>query len=104
MDSRFKIVDRDELLTWRLAQRQAGRTVVWTNGCFDLLHPGHIASLEAARAQGDCLAVGVNADASVRINKGPDRPILSEGNRASMLAALACVDRVLIFDNPTPVE
>ena len=69
-----------------------------TNGCFDLLHPGHVASLQAARAQGDCLLVAVNSDRSVREIKGPGRPVIDEQGRAEMLAALACIDYVVIFD------
>lgn len=69
-----------------------------TNGCFDLMHPGHVASLQEARKQGDCLVVGLNSDRSVRELKGPDRPLIDEQGRAEMLAGLACVDYVVIFD------
>jgi rfaE bifunctional protein nucleotidyltransferase chain/domain len=100
--TRAKILSRDDLLTWRLLQKRAGRRVVWTNGCFDLLHAGHVASLEAARELGDYLVVGVNSDASVRGNKGPERPIVAEADRARVLAALACVDIVTIFSEATP--
>jgi D-beta-D-heptose 7-phosphate kinase/D-beta-D-heptose 1-phosphate adenosyltransferase len=87
--------------TWRGAQR--GR-VVFTNGVFDLLHAGHVALLEAARAEGDVLVVGVNSDASVRrLGKGPDRPLVAEGERARVLAALAAVDCVVLFDEDTPL-
>ncbi len=72
-----------------------------TNGCFDLLHPGHVASLGAARQQGDCLLVAVNSDRSVRQIKGPGRPIVDQQGRAEMLAALACVDYVVVFDDPS---
>jgi rfaE bifunctional protein nucleotidyltransferase chain/domain len=72
-----------------------------TNGCFDLLHPGHVASLEEARKQGDCLLVAVNSDRSVREIKGPGRPVIDEQGRAEMLAALACVDYVVVFDEPS---
>lgn len=82
--------------------RRTGRTVVWTNGCFDLLHTGHLASLAMARQLGDMLIVGLNSDASVQHNKGPIRPILSQDERAAMLAALECVDFVVIFNEPTP--
>ncbi|MET8041030.1 PfkB family carbohydrate kinase [Micromonospora sp. NPDC005215] len=82
--------------------RAAGGTVVATGGCFDLLHAGHVATLQAARQLGDCLIVCVNSDASVAGLKGPDRPVMSEGDRARLLAALSCVDAVLIFDEPTP--
>ncbi|MFG1839973.1 PfkB family carbohydrate kinase [Micromonospora sp. NPDC049175] len=82
--------------------RAAGGTVVATGGCFDLLHAGHVATLQAARQLGDCLIVCVNSDASVAGLKGPDRPVMSEGDRSRLLAALSCVDAVLIFDEPTP--
>ena len=82
--------------------RAAGGTVVFTNGVFDLLHPGHVRYLDAARACGDALVVGVNSDRSVRANKGPSRPIVPEAERAELLAALACVDAVTIFDEDTP--
>ncbi len=84
--------------------RAAGEKVVFTNGCFDLLHPGHISLLYQARALGDHLIVGLNTDASVRRLKGPERPILSEQDRAAMLGALACVDLVVHFDQDTPIE
>ncbi|PYC68462.1 D-beta-D-heptose 1-phosphate adenosyltransferase [Micromonospora arborensis] len=82
--------------------RAAGGTVVATGGCFDLVHAGHVATLQAARQLGDCLIVCVNSDASVAGLKGPDRPVLSEGDRSRLLAAMSCVDAVLIFDEPTP--
>jgi D-beta-D-heptose 7-phosphate kinase/D-beta-D-heptose 1-phosphate adenosyltransferase len=72
-----------------------------TNGCFDLLHPGHVASLQFARRQGDCLVVGLNSDRSIRRLKGPARPVLDERGRAAMLAALQCVDYVVLFDQPS---
>src|SRR5690606_25146527 len=82
--------------------RRDGRRVVFTNGVFDLLHPGHVRYLQAARAEGDVLVVAVNSDRSVRGNKGPDRPVTPERERAELLAALACVDAVTIFDDATP--
>lgn len=85
---------------WRLACE----SVVFTNGVFDLLHPGHLRYLQAARAEGDRLVVGVNSDRSVRENKGPSRPITPEQERAEILAALASVDAVVIFDEQTPAE
>ncbi len=85
-------------------QKRNGRHVVFTNGCFDLLHPGHIETLEKARNFGDALIVGVNSDRSVREMKGAGRPILPERERAEILAALECVDAVVIFDEPTPRE
>ena len=85
-------------------EKRNGRRVVFTNGCFDLLHPGHIRSLEMARELGDVLIVGLNSDASVRQLKGEGRPILPERERAEILAALESVDAVVIFDDPTPRE
>ena len=84
--------------------RQAGERVVFTNGVYDLLHRGHVEYLEEARALGDRLMVGVNSDASVRRLKGPERPILSQGDRAGLVAALACVDLVAVFDDDTPLR
>ncbi len=81
----------------------AGKKVVWTNGCFDLLHNGHVRNLQEARKQGDILIVGVNSDRSVKSNKGPSRPVQNELERAEMVAALGCVDFVAIFDEPTPI-
>ena len=86
----------------RAAQRR-GERVVFTNGCFDLLHVGHVRSLEQARAQGDRLVVALNTDASVRRNKGPGRPIVPARQRAEVLAALGCVDFVLLFAEATPL-
>jgi D-beta-D-heptose 7-phosphate kinase/D-beta-D-heptose 1-phosphate adenosyltransferase len=80
------------------------KTVVFTNGVFDLLHPGHLRYLQHARGLGDALIVGVNSDRSVRQNKGPERPINPEAERAEVLAALACVDGVAIFDAATPFD
>ena len=99
---RPKRADWPTLLAAREEHRRAGRVVVWTNGCFDLLHPGHVSSLQAARSLGDVLVVGLNSDASVKANKGPARPILSQHERAALLAALECVDHVIVFDEPTP--
>ena len=82
--------------------QHAGGTVVFTNGVFDLLHPGHVRYLRAARGLGAALVVGVNSDRSVRANKGPDRPINPERERAEVLSALACVDLAVIFDEDTP--
>jgi rfaE bifunctional protein nucleotidyltransferase chain/domain len=95
---------RPEAASFAERQRAAGRTVVFTNGVFDLLHPGHLRYLAAARALGDVLIVGVNSDRSVRANKGADRPITAEGERAEILAALSCVDGVVVFDEDTPQD
>ena len=88
----------------RKAWRAEGRRVAFTNGCFDLLHPGHLALLEAARAEGDLLVVALNSDASVRTLKGAGRPVTPEGERAEALLALEAVDRVVIYGEPTPLE
>ncbi len=88
----------------RKAWRAEGRRVAFTNGCFDLLHPGHLALLEAARAEGDLLVVALNSDTSVRTLKGAGRPVTPEGERAEALLALEAVDRVVIYDEPTPLE
>jgi D-glycero-beta-D-manno-heptose 1-phosphate adenylyltransferase len=84
--------------------RSAARRVVFTNGVFDLLHLGHLRYLQQARALGDALIVGLNSDRSVRANKGPARPVTPEAERAEILAALACVDGVVVFDQETPHE
>ena len=94
----------DDLARERLAWRARGERVVMTNGCFDLLHPGHVALLEAARAEGERLVVTLNSDASVRGLKGEGRPVLPEGERAELLLALEPVDRVVLYDEPTPIE
>jgi len=94
----------DEAAAFALSLRRAGKRVVFTNGVFDLLHPGHVRYLQAARGMGDALIVGVNSDRSVRANKGPSRPITPEAERAELLAALACVDAVAVFDDDTPAE
>jgi D-beta-D-heptose 7-phosphate kinase/D-beta-D-heptose 1-phosphate adenosyltransferase len=86
------------------AWRRAGRRVVFTNGVFDLLHPGHVRYLQAARAEGDALIVGINSDRSVGAIKGPTRPITPEAERAEILAALSSVDAVVVFDEDTPAE
>jgi D-beta-D-heptose 7-phosphate kinase/D-beta-D-heptose 1-phosphate adenosyltransferase len=84
--------------------RSQGKSIVFTNGCFDLLHPGHLDLLREAKEQGDYLVVGINSDASVKRNKGPNRPVMSESQRAEMLMALEMVDKVIIFDEDTPLE
>ena len=101
---RVKRIDREAAAAAAAKRRAAGQKVVFTNGCFDLLHVGHIKYLEASRSEGDCLLVGLNTDRSVRRMKGPGRPILEESERAEILAALACVDYVVLFDEDTPRE
>jgi rfaE bifunctional protein nucleotidyltransferase chain/domain len=93
-----------DLVRDRLAWRAAGKRVVLTNGCFDLLHPGHVALLEAARREGDVLVVALNSDESVRALKGAGRPVVPEGERAETLLALEAVDRVVVYDEETPIE
>jgi rfaE bifunctional protein nucleotidyltransferase chain/domain len=88
----------DALVELRERLRREGKVVVWANGCFDLMHVGHVRNLQAARALGDFLVVAVNADDAVRTLKGPERPILPAEERAELLAALECVDAVLIFE------
>jgi rfaE bifunctional protein nucleotidyltransferase chain/domain len=92
-----------DLVRERLAWRAAGRSVVMTNGCFDLLHPGHVALLEAARREGDVLVVALNSDSSVRGLKGEGRPVLPQDERAEVLLSLEAVDRVVLYDEPTPI-
>ena len=97
------ILSLDQAILQFGREKRNGRRVVFTNGCFDLLHPGHIATLEHARGLGDVLIVGLNSDASVPLlHKGPGRPVFPELERAEILAALECVDAVVIFDTPTP--
>jgi D-beta-D-heptose 7-phosphate kinase/D-beta-D-heptose 1-phosphate adenosyltransferase len=97
MDFRGKIIAWDRLPAWRAALQATGKTLVVTNGCFDLLHVGHITYLETARNLGDALLIGVNSDAAVRGLKGPHRPVNSESDRAAVLAALQSVDGACIF-------
>jgi D-beta-D-heptose 7-phosphate kinase/D-beta-D-heptose 1-phosphate adenosyltransferase len=92
----------EEGLALRDRLRAEGRTIVFTNGVFDLLHPGHVRYLRSARRLGDSLIIGVNSDRSVSANKGPDRPVTPQAERAEILASLEGVDGVVIFDDPTP--
>ncbi|MCL4193447.1 MAG: adenylyltransferase/cytidyltransferase family protein, partial [Thermoguttaceae bacterium] len=94
-----KIISVDRLQRQLVSRRAAGERIVMTNGCFDLVHPGHVASLQFARSQGDCLVVGLNSDQSALRLKGPNHPVVTEQGRAEVLAALACVDYVVIFDD-----
>jgi rfaE bifunctional protein nucleotidyltransferase chain/domain len=100
----MSILTNAEAAAWAAARRRAGQRVVFTNGVFDLLHPGHVRYLQAARGEGDALIVAVNSDRSVQAIKGPTRPIMPELERAEILTALACVDAVTIFDQDTPAE
>ena len=97
-----KIIKREALKEKAQALKRAGKSIVFTNGCFDFLHVGHVRYLKAAKAQGDVLVVGLNSDGSVRQIKGPRRPVVPEDERAEILASLACVDFVTLFDEPDP--
>jgi D-glycero-beta-D-manno-heptose 1-phosphate adenylyltransferase len=98
---RRKIIPWDQLPAWRAGMRASGKRLVVTNGCFDLLHLGHVTYLEAARNEGDALLVGLNSDESTRKLKGPGRPVNEEQDRAAVLAALESVDGVCIFSEQT---
>ena len=102
METENRVVSRDELLALAGEQRAAGRRIVFANGAFDLLHAGHVRYLEAAKREGDWLAVGINTDRSVRAAKGEGRPIVPERERAEIVAALRCVDAVVLFDEDSP--
>jgi rfaE bifunctional protein nucleotidyltransferase chain/domain len=99
-----RFYNRAELLEERRRWKREGKTVVFTNGCYDLLHPGHIRTLERARSEGDILILALNSDASTRRMKGPSRPILSEAERCELALALEAVDAVVFFDEDTPRE
>ena len=104
VDGGLKIRSRDALAPLLATARRQGRKVVFTNGCFDLLHVGHVRYLQKARQLGDLLVLGLNSDASIRRLKGPQRPLIGEEERAHILAALDCIDYVTIFDEDTPLE
>ena len=101
MNFREKIIAWDNLPEWRAALRASGKRLVVTNGCFDLLHVGHVTYLETARREGDALLIGVNGDAAVRALKGPERPVTPEHDRAAVLAALESVSGVCVFAEAT---
>ena len=103
-DVEDKIKSREEAAELLKGYRADGKCVVFTNGCFDVLHPGHVQYLQASRKLGDILVVGLNSDDSIKRLKGPSRPICEESARAYMLASMACVDMVVVFDEDTPVE
>ncbi|HEV2762100.1 MAG TPA: D-glycero-beta-D-manno-heptose 1-phosphate adenylyltransferase [Pyrinomonadaceae bacterium] len=102
MNTSGKVLARGDLPGWRARLRGEGRRLVFTNGCFDLLHVGHVRYLEAARALGDALLVAINSDRSVRELKGEGRPVMGQQERAELLAALAAVDCVTVFDELSP--
>lgn len=99
-----KIKSLEELLRIREKARKAGKRIVWTNGCYDILHAGHVMYLEKARRLGDFLFVGLNSDHSINSTKGPLRPIVQEDERATVISALSCVDYVIIFHEDTPIN
>jgi len=104
LPSEQKIVSLDACLAFRKTCKENGKRVVFTNGCFDILHIGHTTYLQQAKALGDVLIIGINSDASVSALKGPKRPINSEADRAGVLAALEAVDCVVVFKESTPIE
>jgi rfaE bifunctional protein nucleotidyltransferase chain/domain len=97
-----RFYNHEELVEQRELWRREGKTVVFTNGCYDLLHPGHISTLEAARSMGDVLVLALNSDAGTRRMKGPARPIVAENDRVELALALEAVDAVTVFDEETP--
>ena len=102
-DMSVKVMTREQLAPLLCTAQTQGKRIVFTNGCFDLMHIGHTRYLQAAKDLGDLLVVGVNSDASVKIlNKAPDRPIVSDAQRAEVVAALGCVDYVILFNEPDP--
>jgi len=98
----YRLLDRTRLAEETDDRRRNGETIVFTNGCFDLLHMGHVRYLQQARKMGSCLIVAINSDNSVRRLKGPSRPVIGQDERAEMLGALECVDYVTIFEEDTP--
>jgi rfaE bifunctional protein nucleotidyltransferase chain/domain len=100
---RSKILKLSDLVKVIKSLREAGKQIVFTNGCFDILHVGHVRYLAAARSKGDALVLGLNSDASVKSIKPENRPIVSQDQRAEVLAGLACVDYITIFDEPDPL-
>jgi D-glycero-beta-D-manno-heptose 1-phosphate adenylyltransferase len=97
-----RVMSRAEAVAWREELGRQGRRVVFTNGVFDILHPGHVRYLATARSHGDALVVAINSDRSVRAIKGPERPVNPETERAEVITALACVDAAVVFDEDTP--
>ncbi len=104
LENTVRMLSRTDAAAFAQRLRAAGKQVVFTNGVFDLIHPGHVRYLQEARSLGDALIVGVNADESVRRNKGEGRPVTPDSERAELVAALACVDAVTVFGEDTPAE
>jgi D-glycero-beta-D-manno-heptose 1-phosphate adenylyltransferase len=99
-----KFYTREDLVAARQEWKKAGKVVVFTNGCYDILHPGHVRLLERARSLGDVLVLALNSDASVRRYKGPSRPLIAEQDRVALAGALEAVDAITLFDEDTPCE
>ncbi len=104
METAKKIVTLEDLVNRLGKVRKSGRKIVFTNGCFDIMHVGHVRYLAEARSQGDMLIVGLNSDGSMRAIKGEKRPIVRQDHRAEVLASLACVDYVVLFEEPDPLR
>lgn len=104
METKHKIVNIVELKEQLAQQRAQGKTISFTNGCFDLVHFGHISYLQEAKRENRILIIGLNSDVSVKVIKGPQRPIIPEFERAALLAALECIDYVILFDQETPYD
>ena len=104
MDALDKIVTLEDLVARLVGVRKSGQKIVFTNGCFDIVHVGHVRYLAEARSQGDMLIVGLNSDGSTRTIKGDKRPIVRQDHRAEVLASLACVDYVVLFEEPDPLR
>lgn len=104
MKSKNKIMTRAQLAAFVKKEKRAGKKIVFTNGCFDILHAGHVKSIEFAKSKGDILVIGLNSDSSIKRIKGPKRPVNKQADRAIVLSALGAVDAVCIFGQDTPLE
>lgn len=102
MQTSSKIIELNEFIKKLKSIRSDGKRIVFTNGCFDILHVGHVRYLQRAKAEGDILVIGLNSDRSVHVIKGAKRPVISEGQRAEVLASIAFVDYIILFDEPDP--
>ena len=104
MKAKNKIMSRAQLAAFVKKEKKAGKKIVFTNGCFDILHAGHVKSIEFAKSKGDILVIGLNSDSSIKRIKGPKRPVNKQADRAIVLSALGAVDAVCIFGQDTPLE
>ena len=104
MKAKNKIMTRTQLTAFVKKEKRAGKKIVFTNGCFDILHAGHVKSIEFAKSKGDVLVIGLNSDSSIKRIKGPTRPVNKQTDRAVVLAALGAVDAVCIFGQDTPLK